>query len=202
MLGFKFDDALGYKLDASAFSQAIKLEGGAGPTRSSGASSQTSSSAAADRFGRAAARTRTRSGAGGSDLLGGGTGIDTLIEIGDVSFKLTNTLLTGLGQDVLSGFEAATLSGGDHDNVLDASAFKAGPVTLFGLGADDVLLATGLGRSALRRRRTTTSCGEERQRQAVRRARRRRSRRWRRNGFRRRRPRRRHVQVDRDAVNC
>ena len=144
-LGFRFADAAGYKLDASAFSQAIKLEGGDGPDTfvgskfadfllGNGGADSVNGGLGNDKIG----------GGLGSDKLAGATGVDTLVELGDVSFKLTDTLLTGLGQDALSGFEAASLTGGAHDNVLDASSFKAGAVTLFGLGADDILLGTGL----------------------------------------------------------
>jgi serralysin len=146
LLGLKFADAIGYKLDASTFSQSIKLEGGDGPDAfvgskfgdlllGGGGSDSVDGYAGDDSVG----------GGPGDDKLAGGTGLDRLVETGDVGFKLTDTLLTGLGTDILGSFEVATLTGGAHDNVIDASAFKAGPVSLLGAGADDVLLGSAFG---------------------------------------------------------
>ncbi|MEQ1738691.1 MAG: FG-GAP-like repeat-containing protein [Methyloglobulus sp.] len=82
----------------------------------------------------------TLSGGIGDDTLIGGVGIDRIEEIGDVNFTLTDTQLTGLGIDTLSGFERATLIGGAGDNVLDASGFNCGPVILDGGAGDDTLI--------------------------------------------------------------
>ena len=82
-------------------------------------------------------------GGPGNDTLDGGSGQDQLVEQGDVNFTLTNTVLTGLGTDVLSGFEHARLIGGDSANVFDATAFtiSGARITLMGGGGDDDLRA-------------------------------------------------------------
>lgn len=74
----------------------------------------------------------------GDDTLRGNEGEDTLIEEGDVNFTLTDASLTGNGTDDLSGFEKATLTGGDGDNSINASAFT-GPVTINGGEGDDTI---------------------------------------------------------------
>ncbi len=98
----------------------------------------------------------TVSGGAGNDTLNGGASIDLLMEVGDVSFTLTSALLSGLGNDQLTGFEAANLTGGNSDNTIDASA--AGfPVGINGgMGADTLLgsnfadtLNAGTGNDAL-----------------------------------------------------
>lgn len=84
----------------------------------------------------------TLTGALGDDFIAGGSGaLDRLVEAGDVNFTLTDTLLTGLGTDTLSGIELIGLSGGPGDNNLNASGF-AGPVTLLGEGGNDTLVGT------------------------------------------------------------
>ncbi len=88
-------------------------------------------------------------GGTGSDLLDGGTGTgDKVVESYNVSFKLTNTLLTGNGTDTLAGTEAASLTGGISANSIDASAFTAGPVTLIGGDGNDTLIG-GSGNDSL-----------------------------------------------------
>jgi Ca2+-binding RTX toxin-like protein len=79
-------------------------------------------------------------GGEGDDLFDGGDGTDTVIETGDVDFTLTDTQMTGLGNDSLVNVEQAILTGGDSNNRIDASAFTSGPVTLSGAGGDDNLL--------------------------------------------------------------
>jgi Ca2+-binding RTX toxin-like protein len=84
----------------------------------------------------------------GNDTLNGGAGLDRLIAAGNVDFTLvggtarTNgSLVKGtLGTDTLvrKTIEAASLTGGMGDNILDAAAF-AGAVTLDGGAGDDVL---------------------------------------------------------------
>ena len=82
----------------------------------------------------------TLSGGLGSDLLNGGGGIDTVAE-GDASkLTLKNTLLTGRGNDTLTSIERAVLTGNASNNLLDASAFTLGSVTLFGGDGNDTLL--------------------------------------------------------------
>ena len=75
----------------------------------------------------------------GDDTIDGGDGVDTVMATGDVDFILTDTLLTGLGNDSLANFEQANLSGGSGDNTIDASDF-IGDATLFGGSGNDTLI--------------------------------------------------------------
>ncbi|MDZ8069957.1 MAG: DUF4347 domain-containing protein [Nostoc sp. DedQUE08] len=81
------------------------------------------------------------SGGVGDDVLDGGDGIDGLSESADVNFILTNTQLAGLGNDILSNIERATLSSGTSNNILDASAFSLGSVNLYGRAGNDTLIS-------------------------------------------------------------
>jgi len=74
----------------------------------------------------------------GNDFLNAGAGNDTLIEAGDVDFVLTDTSLTGLGTDLLIGFENVSLTGGDSANSIDATASST-KNTFSGLGGNDVI---------------------------------------------------------------
>ncbi|MFP6764611.1 MAG: calcium-binding protein, partial [Planctomycetaceae bacterium] len=80
------------------------------------------------------------SGGTGDDELDGGMGTDTLVETADADLTLTNTSLAGLGTDMLTSIEQAFLTGGASANILDASAFTTGSVTLLGGDGDDELL--------------------------------------------------------------
>jgi Ca2+-binding RTX toxin-like protein len=79
------------------------------------------------------------SGGAGNDTLHGWTGTDTLKESANAIFLLTDTGMTGLGNDTLSAIEEADLTGGAGGNLLDASGFS-GDVTLRGLGGNDTLI--------------------------------------------------------------
>ncbi|BBL76190.1 calcium-binding protein [Methylomagnum ishizawai] len=84
-----------------------------------------------------------------SDVLDGGSGLDKVIESGNLAkFILGNNSLVGNGVDVLLNIEQAVLTGGDTWNLLDASAFTLGSVTLVGGGSDDTLLG-GAGADSL-----------------------------------------------------
>lgn len=78
--------------------------------------------------------------AGGTadDTINGGSGTDTVIQTADSDQTLSDTTLTGLGNDTLAGIEQAILTGGASNNTLDASAFS-GNATLNGLGGNDSL---------------------------------------------------------------
>jgi len=80
----------------------------------------------------------TLSGGPGDDTLDGGDGYDHISESANVSFSVTNSTLTGLGNDTLINIQLAQLFGGSSDNTIDASAFS-GRAFLNGLGGDDTL---------------------------------------------------------------
>jgi RHS repeat-associated protein len=86
-------------------------------------------------------------GGAGNDTLAGGGGVNTVLASGDGNFTLTNTSLTGLGSDVLSAIQRASLTAGNSDDRLDASAFS-GSVTLVAGSGNDTLLA-GSGNASL-----------------------------------------------------
>ena len=91
----------------------------------------------------------TLTGGLADDSSDGGDGDDLLSETGDVaSLILTDTNLTGLGIDVHTRIERAQLTGGAAINLIDASAFTLGPVTLIGGAANDSLLG-GSGADSL-----------------------------------------------------
>jgi uncharacterized delta-60 repeat protein len=79
-------------------------------------------------------------GGKGDDILNGGDGIDSVNESADVNFSLTDTQLSGLGNDSLINIERVTLTGGISHNTLDASSFTIGSVYLYGGNGNDSLL--------------------------------------------------------------
>ena len=83
-------------------------------------------------------------GGTGDDTLNGGAGTDSLVEQGNVNFTLTNTALTGLGTDSLTGLEVFRLTGGESANSIDASALSlAGALLIInGEGGDDVIVGS------------------------------------------------------------
>lgn len=56
------------------------------------------------------------SGRGGVNVLDGGAGYDTVLEVGDVDFNLNDQSLNGIGVNTLSSIENAILTGGAGDN--------------------------------------------------------------------------------------
>jgi Ca2+-binding RTX toxin-like protein len=82
------------------------------------------------------------SGGLGDDIIDGGSGTDRLVEVGDVDFTLTNTTLTGLGNDQLISIHVAFLTGGPSDNVFDGQFFAGMGLNVFGLDGDDVVIGT------------------------------------------------------------
>lgn len=79
------------------------------------------------------------SGGADDDSINGNAGTDTLLDAADVSFTLTNSTMQGLGNDTFRRIEQARLFSGDADNLLDASTFTLGPVTLSGGAGDDTI---------------------------------------------------------------
>ncbi len=81
----------------------------------------------------------TLRGGPGNDTLDGGAGTgDIISEIGDVSFTLTPTQLTGLGTDSVLNVEGAILVGGAGANAIDVSTSGV-PTTLTGGGGNDTI---------------------------------------------------------------
>jgi len=86
-------------------------------------------------------------GGSGDDTLDGGEGIDTVRETADANFRLSNDYLdsneanTGrtLGRDRLVNIERAALTGGESNNLIDASAYT-GTSYLYGKDGNDTLL--------------------------------------------------------------
>ncbi len=83
-------------------------------------------------------------GNAGNDLIDGGAGNDRLSETGS-SFTLTNDRLFGIGIDTLSGIEEVSLEGSSGSDLIDASGFNQGSVSLRGgfFGNDTLIGGTG-----------------------------------------------------------
>ncbi len=79
----------------------------------------------------------------GNDVVDGGFGNDTVVATGDVDFTLSDSLLTGLGNDRLTSIENASLWAWQRDHRIDASAFS-GSTSLSGGAGNDVILG-GMG---------------------------------------------------------
>jgi Ca2+-binding RTX toxin-like protein len=127
-------------LDASKFTGAVTLQGGAG-------NDLLKAGSGADVLLGGDGNDTLVAGTG-NDTLDGGSGINTLKASGSQHFVLTNTSLTGLGTDVLANIQQAILTAASGNSLLDASAFTAGPVTLNGGAGNDTLLA-GSGNASL-----------------------------------------------------
>jgi Ca2+-binding RTX toxin-like protein len=82
----------------------------------------------------------TLQGGNGNDTLIGGAGSDRVLESGDFNFTVTNTQLTGRGNDSFSEVESVQVTGGGGANRLDASAVTNLSVTLEGAGGIDTIL--------------------------------------------------------------
>ena len=80
----------------------------------------------------------TLSGGPGDDVIDGGAGFDHLSESADVSFTVTDSSLSGLGDDTLIEIQLAQLFGGSSANDIDGTAFS-GRLFLNGAGGNDTL---------------------------------------------------------------
>ncbi|MFP6766429.1 MAG: calcium-binding protein, partial [Planctomycetaceae bacterium] len=78
-------------------------------------------------------------GGPGDDILHGGGGEDYLRVSGDLNYTLTDTTLTGEGNDILISLERAELTGGSGDNRIDASQYT-GVTTIEGGAGNDTLI--------------------------------------------------------------
>lgn len=93
----------------------------------------------------------TLAGGEGTDVLNGGTGTDRISETGtgSQSMTLTNTTLVVGGQtDQHTLVEQFILTGGDQSNVIDASTYSSGSVTIFGGDGNDTITG-GQGNDSL-----------------------------------------------------
>jgi Ca2+-binding RTX toxin-like protein len=111
----------------------------------------------------------TLDGGSGDDTLGGGLGndvidggdgaFDLLKDGGDADLVLTNSMMTGIGNDTLTGIERAWIVGGPSPNVIDASGFigtgftildgAGGGDTLFGTAGPDILTSSANGSDSM-----------------------------------------------------
>jgi len=94
----------------------------------------------------------TLHGGEGDDLIDGGSGDDIIFDEFDADFVLTNTSMTGNGNDTVVSVERAILFGGESDNLIDTSAFfSAGQtsVTLRGNNGDDTLIGSDINDALL-----------------------------------------------------
>ncbi len=78
-------------------------------------------------------------GGEGDDYIDGGDGFDIIRDTADVNFILTDTQLIGNGTDNFVNIERAILSGGNSDNLIDASAYSKNTY-LYGRAGNDTLL--------------------------------------------------------------
>lgn len=84
----------------------------------------------------------TLTGGTGNDVIDGGDGIDRVTVTADYDITLSNTLLIANDIDSLTSIEQATLTGGASNNIIDASQFTLGGVTLDGKAGFDTLIGT------------------------------------------------------------
>lgn len=127
------------RLDASAFTGSVTLRGGLGDDTLLGGSQadllqgEEGNDSLLGNEGH-----DVLTGGFGIDHLAGGAGINRLVESFDVNMLLTDTSFVGFGTDLLQQIQEADLTGGLHNNRLDARAFR-GRVTLRGGAGDDTL---------------------------------------------------------------
>ena len=81
------------------------------------------------------------SGQRGNDSLDGGFGSNTLIESGNVNFRLTNTSLRGLGTDTLARLQVANLTGGASNNTFTVGGWTGLGNMIGGGGTGDMIVA-------------------------------------------------------------
>jgi Ca2+-binding RTX toxin-like protein len=142
----KVADELAYKFDASQYKANVSFFGG--PDKDvflGGLKEDVAFGLGGDDFIDAGPGDDKADGGLGNDRLFGGLGVDVVMASGNTDFKLTDKSLIGLGTDAFSGFEGALLEAGPGDNVIDASAYRAGAVSLLGLEGDDLLQGGALG---------------------------------------------------------
>ena len=130
-------------INSSAVNHSVTLLGGTGDDR-------LTSGGGADSLNGGADKDTLKSGAGndtlvggtGDDYLNGELGVDCLLDVIGGNAKLTNTKLlsSSNGTDTLVSLECFEISGDSGNNVLDASGYTLGSVTLRGQDGNDTLL--------------------------------------------------------------
>ncbi len=89
-------------------------------------------------------------GSVGDDTIVGGSGFDVLIEASDSDFTLTNNSLVGNGTDSLTAIQQVNLTGGNSDNLIDASAVTLINKTILSGGAGDDTILGGAKQDILK----------------------------------------------------
>jgi acrosin len=146
-------------IDASLFSGAVTLVGGAGnDTLLAGSGSASLDGGAGNDSLVGGSGQDTLSGGPGVNTLNGGGGTNEVVESGDLNFTLTNSLLTGATPtggraitDNLSNIQRANLTDTNTSGIgrtLNAGAFTLGNVTLTGGAGNDTIIG-GSGNDSL-----------------------------------------------------
>lgn len=83
-------------------------------------------------------------GGAGNDTLDGGEGYDIVVESANQNFVPTNTGMTAgiTGTDTFESIEGLDFTGGTIGNLMDASGFTLGGVTMSGAGGNDTMIGT------------------------------------------------------------
>ncbi|MHC4877918.1 MAG: beta strand repeat-containing protein [Planctomycetota bacterium] len=82
------------------------------------------------------------SGGEGDDRIDGGDSADLVREVGPGGFTVTDTTMTGLGNDTLIGLERVVLTTGDGDDQVDLTAFNGNTSLVYLMAGDDTFLGS------------------------------------------------------------
>ncbi len=88
-------------------------------------------------------------GSAGNDTIVGGSGFDLLLESGNSDFILTNNSLVGNGIDSLTAIQQVNITGGNSNNLIDASAVTTINKTFLSGGAGDDTIKGGAKQDTL-----------------------------------------------------
>ncbi|MCX7420895.1 MAG: cadherin domain-containing protein, partial [Planctomycetia bacterium] len=130
-------------INSSAVNYSVTLLGGTGDDRLTSGGGADSLNGGADKDTlKSGAGNDTLAGGTGDDYLNGELGVDCLLDVIGGNAKLTNTKLlsSSNGTDTLVSLECFEISGDSGNNVLDASGYTLGSVTLRGQDGNDTLL--------------------------------------------------------------
>ena len=76
--------------------------------------------------------------------MSGGGGLDRAVLAADVNFTLTDTLLTGFGNDTIDTLEVVLVTGGASANNIDATSLTLMSLIVFGEGGNDTIFGGAL----------------------------------------------------------